>query len=386
MNFKRFVNEMTESLKKVKSGVFIRLSVLGKNNEVFKRVKKILEENIRKTDMLCKIKEDEFLIFIKLSNEKYASKIVKRIYKLFIYPIEGTMIFINAGFSIYPSDGNTFEELFEKAGIALREAIKEGPDSIKFYSQTSEKARTEDSKIEKLIEKAIKYDLFTYFYQPFFNAKTLKVAGFEALLRIVEDDGKVYPAGNFIHVLEKHPYISILEKKLLKEAIRISRKWELPVAINLSEKGFITGSFLKYFISHCESECKIIIELVERMIIQSPVHYIDILEKLKDVGLKIAIDDFGAGYSLLAYLQELPFDILKIDRSFTKNLPHNSRARAIVELIVLLSKKLGVKVCVEGIEREDQLDFIRKLECDYVQGFLFSKPLSEKEVEKKILL
>ncbi len=381
MDFKKFVSEVSESLKRVKAGVLIRLSVLEKNDRVFKRVKKILKENIRKTDMLCEVKENGFVIFIELSDKKHASKIGERIYRLFIYPVEGIMVFINAGISIYPSDGNTFEELFEKAGTALKEAIKEGPDLIKFYNQTLEKEKTESSKIEMLIERAIKENLFTYFYQPFFETKNLKIAGFEALLRIVEKDGKVHPAGNFIHVLEKHPYINILEKKLLKEAIRNSRKWELPVAINLSEKGFITGSFLKYFITHCESECKIIIELVERMFIQSPVHYVDILEKLKDIGLKIAIDDFGAGYSLLAYLKELPFDILKIDKSFTRYLPHNRRARAVVELIILLSKKLGVKVCVEGIERENQLEFVRKINCDYVQGFLFSKPLPEKKVE-----
>jgi EAL domain-containing protein (putative c-di-GMP-specific phosphodiesterase class I) len=380
---KKFADKVSEKLKKANSGVLIRLCIPEKNPGILKKAEDILKKNIREADVLCRIEENEFAIFMELPGEEYISKVVDRIYRLFLYPVEGIRVFINAGISVYPSDGEEFEELFEKSGTALKEALKEGIDAVKFYSQTLEKEKAEKFKTNELIEKAIKEDLFTYFYQPFFKAENLEVAGFEALLRIVEKDGKVHPAADFIKTLEKHPYMGRLEEKLVRTALKNSEKWGLPVAVNISERGFISGNFLKYLIEHCKSECKIIIEIVERALIKSHVHYIDVLEKLKDTGLKVAVDDFGAGYSLLAYLRDFPFDMLKIDRSFTKDLPHNNRARLIFELIVQLSRDLGVEVCAEGIEKEEQLEFVKKVGCDYVQGFLFSEPMSEEEVEKK---
>ena len=396
MQFKEFAAKVSERLKTIKAGVLVRIDIFEmgyinliygfeKGNKILEVVEERLKSHIRDVDMLAKTGGDEFTVFIELSKEENAWAIAEKLYRLFIHPIENISVFINAGISIFPVDGKTFTELFEKAGWALKGAKKEGPNVIKFYTLAFEKEISELLKIETLIEKAIKNDLFTFYYHPIFDARNLKIYGFETLIRIVEEDGTIHPAGDFIYILEKHPYIHVLEEKIIKEVVERSKKWDIPIAINLSETGFLTGKFVEKLLKYCKPKCKIIIEIVERTLIKDPKRALEILTELKKIGLGVAIDDFGTGYSSLAYLRDLPFDILKIDMSFIKELPYNSKAKNIVEFMVDLGKKLNVKVCAEGIEKKEQLEFLKNIGCDYVQGFLFSKPLPPEKIEKKYL-
>ncbi|RKX59724.1 MAG: hypothetical protein DRP29_04010 [Thermodesulfobacteriota bacterium] len=394
INFKEFAIKVSKKLQVIKAGALARIDIFEmgyinliygfeKGNKILEAVGNLLKKHMRYTDIVAKTGGDEFAIFVELPKEENTIAIAEKLRELFIFPIENVTVFINAGISIFPIDGKTFTELFEKAGFALKEAKKEGPNVIKFYTLAFEEKITDLLKTETLIEKAIRKGLFKFYYQPIFDTKTLKISGFEALARIVEEDGNLYPAEKFIYVLEKHHYIDVFEEKLIKEAILKSKKWNLPISINLSERGFLTETFLKKIIKYYQSGCKIIIEIVERTLIKDPKRAIEILTKLKEIGFYIVIDDFGTGYSSLAYLKDLPFDMLKIDISFIKELPYNQKVRRIVEFIVELGKKLKVKICAEGVEKKEQLEFLKNIGCDYVQGFLLGKPRSQKEIENR---
>lgn len=395
INFEKFAIKVSKKLQIIKAGALARIDIFEmgyinliygfeKGNKILEAIGNLLKKHMRYTDIIAKTGGDEFAIFVELPKEENTIAIAEKLRELFIFPIENVTVFINAGISIFPIDGKTFTELFEKAGFALKEAKKEGPNVIKFYTLAFEEKITDLLKTETLIEKAIRKGLFKFYYQPIFDTKTLEISSFEALARIVEEDGNLYPAEKFIYVLEKHHYIEVFEEKLIKEAILKSKKWNLPISINLSERGFLTETFLKKIIKYYEPGCKIIIEIVERTLIKEPKRAIEILTKLKEIGFYIVIDDFGTGYSSLAYLKDLPFDMLKIDISFIKELPHNQKVRRIVEFIVELGKKLKVKICAEGVEKKEQLEFLKNIGCDYVQGFLLGKPRSQKEIEKRI--
>ncbi|MCS7203684.1 MAG: EAL domain-containing protein [Thermodesulfovibrio sp.] len=330
---------------------------------------------------------DEFIIFMEIPMKEEIPQLIERIHNLFLQPIENIHVFINGGISIFPIDGKDVCELFEKAGLALKEAKKKGPNVIESYTTLFEKHLSEVFKIENLIREAKQKDLFSFYYLPIFDLKTLKPWGFELLLRIVEKGGKVHPASEFINVLERDPYMKVIEEKIVKEVIEKSQKWNLPVTINISEIGLLTTHFIEVFSSNCKlKRCKIMIEVVERIIIKEFTRIIQVFEKLKEVIGGVAIDDFGTGFSSLGYLKELPFDIIKIDISFIREIPQNQKAKNIVEFIVELGKKLNVIVCAEGVEKVEQLEFLKEIKCDLVQGFLLERPLPASEIEKKYII
>nr|WP_277915630.1 EAL domain-containing protein [Thermodesulfovibrio yellowstonii] len=233
------------------------------------------------------------------------------------------------------------------------------------------------------MKKASEEKLFTFYYQPYFYTKTLKIAGFEALVRIIDRDGKLYTPDFFIDYLENSQYLSSFENWAINEVTEKIKKWGTNISLNISGKTF-SNPILIPILSEITSEIrnKLTIEITERIFINNPEYTMQILSDIKRMKNppKIAIDDFGTGYSSMSYLRDLPIDIVKIDKSFIKDMVEDKKSLAIVETIIGLAKKLEKMTLAEGVETEKEFTILKTMDCDFVQGFLFSKPLPEKKI------
>ena len=360
-------------------------------NKVLKEIANRLRRNFRRTDIIGRIGGDEFGIFITgLRKKEDLFLIEEKLENIFEEPIkvndETVRIDINGGIAVYPEDAKEFEHLYDRAMIALKEAVKEFPGEIKFFNPVMEDRAKKKLETEKLIDRAFKENLFRFYYQPYFYTDTLKIAGFEALVRIVNGD-KVYPPYVFIEILEKGKYIRRFEDWALEEVLRCVRKWKLPISVNIYPKSLKDEAFLKKLSQVCISEKdRIIIEITERTIVENIDAVKRLFEEIKKFKCKInvSIDDFGTGYSALAYLKTLPADIIKIDISFISELTKGKREKALVKTIIDLAHAFGMQTIAEGVETQEQYEILKELGCDMVQGFLFAKPMPEEEIDKNL--
>ena len=209
--------------------------------------------------------------------------------------------------------------------------------------------------------------------------------GFEALVRIIDEDGTIYTPAVFIDFLENSKYLVDFEDWALQKVEEQIKKWKIPISFNVSARSFRRDDFIKKLEEVCK-KCKKLfaIEITERVFINNMERAVKILENLKEYS-NIAIDDFGTGYSSFNYLKELPVSILKLDISFTKRLLEDGKDRLIVKSIVKLARSLKIKTLAEGIEKEQQMEILRKFKCDFLQGYLLAKPMPAHEIEKQFL-
>jgi len=331
---------------------------------------------------------DEFFILEEIdknSLDKELFNFTEKIKAIFSKPIfhkdKLINIYYNAGISIYPEDGNSLKKLYENASTALIQAKRDRENEILTYSKDLEEKMKELHFAKKLVERALNENLFILFYQPFYNTKTLSLEGFEALIRIKDVDGKIYTPNTFIDVLESSKHLFDFENWLVNKIKTQCEKWNVPISFNISASGFKDDKHMK-FLSSINFNIPAIMEITERILLEYPEKVKEILKSIKEsTSLKIAIDDFGTEYSSLKYIKDLPIDEIKIDISFTKSMVENPKDKALVETIIELSKKLNLKTLAEGVETKQQLNMLKEMGCDYVQGFLLGKPMPEKEAE-----
>lgn len=356
---------------------------------VLREVGKKLIENMGNKGIVSRISSDTFgILFGPAKEEKEAIILVERLNRAFTgaLSVDGNRIpiSINIGVSIYPRDGSDVLELLEKANIALLEAKRRGEGEIRFFEQGMEERSERYLSASKLVERAINEKLFTFYYQPYYRAKNLKLAGFEALVRIKDKDGTIYSPAHFIDYLESSRFLREFELWAVTEAARKAEKWGKPISVNISAKTLETEELWEDLLKTC-SKAPINIEITERALVESPGKLLNVHEKLKRCkNIKLALDDFGTGYSSLTELTNLPIDLLKIDISFIRGLARDEKRRIIVKNVINLSKDLGIKTIAEGVETKEELEILQKMGCTYLQGFLLSKPLPEEEVEKML--
>jgi len=407
LTIEKILFEVFERIKTAKVGIFIRMDVFEmgyinlkygfeKGKRLIEEIERFLRQNLRKEDLIGRIGPDEFLIFIEVKRKEDVFSVLKRIENFSSFKFEDINVFLTSGVSIYPFDGKNPLELFEKAGVALKEAKKSSPNAIVLYDKKFEDKILETLRIQTIIKEAIDINLFKFYYQPIFSSKffrfyyqpifsskDLKPCSAEALARIASDN--LYTASEFIYLLEVHPFIYEFEENLVKTSTFKSKNWGIPIHINVSEKTFIEGKIVENLKKYVKAGCKITVEIVERVIIKDFKKAVKTLEELKSLGVKIAIDDFGKGYSNLSLLSEIPVDIVKIDISLTRKINENEKAKVLIDSIAELCKKLGIKTIAEGVETEEELNFLKE-HCDYLQGYLLGKPLSQDEFEEKFKL
>ncbi|AEF19761.1 MULTISPECIES: EAL domain-containing protein [unclassified Hydrogenobaculum] len=346
--------------------------------------------------VLSRVGPDEFGMFVECSQEDITSKIndfINKINELLVSKELGIDIFINIGVSFYDKDGDSFEVLREKANIALQEAKKEGPGTYRFYNEDISSSLKKYKEAQELLERALDKGLFKFFYQPYFDIKTKDFVGFEALMRIIDEDGSAISPYKFIDYLESSSYfLNRFQEVFLKMVEKdmntfISKaKSHFSSAFNISANSFKDDMFMSKLIGLChEFEDKLVIEITERMLLSDFEKAKEILRNIRSVGSKVALDDFGTYYSSLSYIKNIELDIIKIDISFVKDIVFDKRSLAVVKAIINLAKALNIKTIAEGVENEEQYELLKEIGCDIAQGYLFAKPMPLEEAIKYII-
>ena len=349
---------------------------------------------------IARLGGDEFVAAIEgIDDENVINGVAERIRDRLREPVSFLghefVVTPSIGVAIYPQDGDNVEDLLKNADVAMYQAKGAGRDSVRFYSGTMSVRSLARLQLETELRQAVLNDELDLHYQPKFDLSTGALAGTEALLRWQRPDGQFIPPDQFITMAEESGLILPIGEWVLNTACRQASSWqdrfgrELCVAVNISGQQFyqsdLRKTIMKSIFEAGLNPSLLQLELTESILMRDVNDTIKTLDYLKDVGVTIAIDDFGTGYSSLSYLKRLPLDLLKIDRSFVKELSERSDDAAICAAVVAMAHQLGLLVIAEGIETNDQLQFLRQQGCDQAQGYLFGKPMPAKEFEARFL-
>lgn len=354
-----------------------------------KEVANELSKMVEDKELICKFGGDEFLIFVPnikslVDVEKISNKIIHRFKDAFYIGEHEIYLTSSIGASIFPDDGTDFEELLKNADAAMHIAKSNGKNQYQFFNYNISYELNKIYTIQKGLRTALdKNEMFVVF-QPKVALNNNKTDGFEALIRWKSEElGFVSPV-EFIPIAETTRLIIPIGNFVLEEVFaRVKYLLEqgydnFKIALNLSEVQLrdrtLVGTIKALISKYAVSPKYIEIEITESMLMKSFDKNIESLLEIKELGVSIALDDFGTGYSSLNYLTRLPIDVLKIDRSFVIDMIDNHKSRCIVENIIQLSHKLGIKVVAEGVEVVEQVDYLKSIYCDIVQGYYYSKP------------
>jgi predicted signal transduction protein with EAL and GGDEF domain len=286
----------------------------------------------------------------------------------------------SVGIAIAPADGDTAAEVLRHADIALARAKSDGGQRMRFFEQSMDKALQRRRAVEHELRLALSREEFEVVYQSQFDLATGVQVGVEALVRWHHPvHGKIAPA-HFISVAEETGLIVPLGEWVLRRACQDAAAWPTPlsVAVNLSPAQFHDSDIAETVADVLRetglAAARLELEITESLLINDTEEVLGKLARLRELGVKIAMDDFGTGYSSLNYLARFPFDKIKIDRQFVRNMTRDPAMRAIVKTIVALGKSLGVTVTAEGVESQEQAAMLREFGCPQVQGFLYGYP------------
>jgi len=299
------------------------------------------------------------------------------------------------GIAICPQDGEDVETLVKNADAAMYRAKDKGKNRYSFFKPEMNKEITERISNENNLFKAIEKEEFLLLFQPQIDLKTNKIIGFEALIRWNSPDKGVLAPYKFIPIAEETNLIIPLGEWVIRETCKQNKKWHnmgvtLTCAVNISAKQFLRSNLvnlIKDILNETQLDPKYLeLELTETILMEDIEKTVNILNRLKKMGVKISIDDFGTGYSSLSYLKQFPIDTLKIDQSFISPINADSVDKnfTIANIVIDLGHKLGMKVIAEGVETEGQIKFLKKYACDKIQGYIISEPVNE--IEFNLLL
>lgn len=351
------------------------------------RLETCIEEEGREY-LVYRIGGDEFTIILPKSRSLDAEIFAMRILKKFKEPlnISGNTLFItpSIGISIYPEDGTDAETLMKNADTAMYYVKEKGKNGYQLFNPEMKETFYRKMIIEKGLRKAVETGEFKLLYQPQLDLQTNSINAVEALLRWESPElGDVSP-NEFIPIAEETGLIHSIGEWVLQTACLKCREWQLEgqssvkMAVNISMKQFLDKNFV-YNVARILEQADLDpryleLELTESIAIASQDNVIDRLKSLKSLGIRIAIDDFGTGYSSLNYLGKFPIDVLKIDRTLIKGITTNSKNAAIVQSIITIAKKMDMGVIAEGIENNDELQFIKEMDCLVAQGHYIARP------------
>ncbi|WP_180968065.1 sensor domain-containing protein [Cytobacillus massiliigabonensis] len=365
-------------------------------DEILKKVADRLCELRHKNYSVYRQGGDEFIILLPYADRskarRFAQNILGRFTSSFYLHSKEYYITPSIGVSMYPNDGNNAEALIKNADEALFRVKEKGKAHFQFYRSEMNSIINNVVELETFLRKAIEKNELTLYYQPQIDLKTMKITSYEALLRWNNHKlGFISPA-DFIPLAEDTGLIIPIGTWVIETACKQIKDWsdkgkkDFKVAINISPKQFQQHSLLSIIQKAIEKyrihpKC-LEIEITEGAM-QDTKDTAPILSGLKKLGVSISVDDFGTGYSSLSYLKQFPIDVLKIDKSFVKDVHVNEKDAAITTTIIHLGRSLGMEVIAEGVENEEQAQFLLNANCHKAQGFLYSKPLPAEEIEIK---
>ena len=404
-NRTHFQQEMERELNRARRGE--KLAILCVDLDHFKRVNDTLghavgdallraasdrlKECARETDIVARLGGDEFAIVqVGAEQPRGAILLAERLVAALAKPfdLEGHQLVIGAsvGIALAPSDGLEAEQLMKNADMALYRAKGDGRGVFRFFEPEMDAKMQARRALELDLRKALVEQEFELYYQPIVDLASDRVSGFEALIRWNHPTQGVVPPAAFIPLAEDMGLIAPMGEWVLREACREAAAWpdNLTVAVNLSPAQFKSKTLALAVTSALAGSGlapnRLELEITESVLLQDNETVRSILHQLRELGVRISMDDFGTGYSSLSYLRSFPFDKIKIDQSFVRDMCDHDDSIAIVRAVAGLGKNLGMATTAEGVETSEQLGHLRKEGCTQVQGYFFSRPLPAAEV------
>ncbi len=372
---------------------------MSAGDDILRVLSKRIGTAIREGDTLARSGSDEFaLILTDVARRDDLILMTEKLRNIISEPItihdKEIVLTASMGISICPDDGDDARVLLQNADIAIARAKKQG-NTYRFYTTDLNEKAYEFLTMETLLRNAVGSNEFELHFQPYFSASSGEIAGMESLLRWNSGElGPISPV-RFIPVLEESGLILDVGEMVVGKACRQIREWrdrgcrEVPVAINISALQFRQKDFTERLIALVRdsgtSPSMLTLEITESTFMRDPEFTRTTLLTLRDAGFTVSIDDFGTGYSSLGYLKRYPLDNLKIDISFIRDIATDADSRAIVSAIILMAHSLNLRTIAEGIETGEQLEILRELGCDLIQGYHYSRPVPPADIEKKYL-
>ena len=406
-NRKLFYEQLEQSLKRARRGeplavLYLDLDHLKKINDtlghavgdrMLKGVADRLRNCVREVDLVARLSGDEFAIIQTSLDDPadaahLAQRVRKAIHEPFYFDRQQVIVDVSVGISIAPNDALEASELLKTADIALYEAKNIGRGTYCFYEKEMNERMQSRATLERELQNALTNNEFELYYQPIVGLKKNRITSFEALLRWRHPArGMVSPA-QFISIAEETGFIVTLGEWVLRQACADAASWpeDISVAVNVSSVQLTSSNLANTVIGAIASAGlrgdRLIIEVTESVFLENTTANLASLKCLHELGVRFAMDDFGTGYSSLGYLLSFPFSKIKIDRSFIAGLADKIESRAIVRAVVDLAQSLKMHVVAEGVETSAQLEQLRRLGCEEMQGYLFSAPRPAAEIEE----
>lgn len=365
-------------------------------DDVLRQVTARLRECLRDSDIISRFGGDEFVALMRdIDDPEAARSAAKRILAEVArpYSINGEEYHLSAsiGISAFPGDSADSVELLRNAELAMYRAKDQGKNNFQFHSPQMNARSFEHVVLERFLRRAVELDEFLIHYQPQVEVTTGRVVGAEALLRWNHPGMGMMQPGKFIPLAEETGLIVPIGRIVLMRACTEAKRWQdagahgFRISVNLSPRQFAQNELVAD-IRHILEDTglppeTLELEITESMVMDNPEHAAAILQELRDIGLLLAIDDFGTGYSSLGYLKRFPVNTLKVDRSFIKDIPADQDDVAITHAVIAMGRSLRLSVVAEGVETEEQVEFLRLHGCDLMQGFLIGKPMPAADME-----
>lgn len=366
-------------------------------DELLHQVAKRLTNQLKVNDSVYRLGGDEFTILMQHNPTmdeitNLAEKIIDALHQPFALSNERAVVIgTSIGISLYPEHGKSVEELMQQADTAMYRAKHDGRDGYCYFTEELLMQAKNRLELEQRLHRAIAEQEFQIFYQPQLSIQTGCIIGAEALIRWLDPEYGMIPPAQFISVAEEIGLIQNIGEWALEETCRQGQAWldqglpPITLAVNLSplqlHHSDVESQISRILLQTGFPAHSLELELTESALMEHQEDAVRILQGLRQQGIRIAIDDFGTGYSSLAYLKQFPLDVLKIDKRFVDDIPHERDDMEIAATIVAMGHSLRLTVLAEGVENEAQLDFLRKQGCDYYQGYLFSPPVSADQFE-----
>jgi len=358
-------------------------------DQLLREVALRLREELRSQDTLARIGGDEFVLLVRLTGPDDALDLAARQVGLIARPFRvaehDLQISASVGISLYPGNGQTAQDLLMNADAAMYHAKGSGKNGYSFFDASMNSDARKQLQLLQDLRNALDQKQFSLYYQPKFDANNGQPVGAEALLRWDHPTRGMLLPDTFIDIAEKTGLIIPIGDWVLNEACRQMREWyvlgytDWRISVNLSALQFchagLVKSVAKALSTHRLPANSLTLEITETTAMSDADVSMTVLQELSAMGVDLSIDDFGTGYSSLMYLKRLPANELKIDRGFVRDLEHDSDDAAIVSAIVALGQALGLRIVAEGVETGVQQDFLTKLGCDSLQGYLLGHPL-----------
>ncbi|MNQ68330.1 Phytochrome-like protein cph2 [compost metagenome] len=358
-------------------------------DELLKVVAERVRSVLRREDVIARLGGDEFCVLASLGSLAEARALSRRIMQRMKEPItlagRNVTMTTSIGISLYPDDGETCKELLKHADLALYQAKSSGRNNLHFFSRHLKNKATFELQLEEELHQALAKDQgLVLNYQPILDLNSGQVTKLEALVRWQHPQLGLLAPDRFIGVAEANGFIAELDAWVLRRACRDLASLaaqgfhDLRVAVNCSALNLshdeLADEVLRALQDSGIRPQRLELEVTENALMSNVNQALRLLERIRGLGVSISIDDFGTGYSSLAYLKRLPLDTLKIDRSFVMDIPGSHADMEIVQAIIGMAHTLHLQVVAEGVETREQLDFLRSHSCDFIQGYLLSKP------------